>query len=81
MNSFDAIEYEFTCEFEFDDIIELETEVGEAGVSVCCGDELIELENDCELLYEEDVFVVTGALYVQTILRSLELCIQKFYIN
>lgn len=70
-----------TFELELDDIMELDTEVGDAGVSVCWGDELIELENDCELLYEEVVFVVmavVGALYVQTILRSLELCRQRF---
>lgn len=31
--------------------MELETDVGDAKLSPeCCGDELIELENDCELL-------------------------------
>lgn len=60
---------------EFEDIIELDTDVGDAGLSVCCGDELIELENECELLYDDVVVGTTGALYVQTILsRSLVLC-------
>ena len=56
--------------------MELDTDVGDAGLSVNCGDELIELENECELLYDDVVVVVTtGALYVHTILsRSLELC-------
>lgn len=60
---------------EFDDIIELDTDVGDAGVSVCWGDELIELENDCVLLVVV-VVVTIGALYVHTIRsRSLELCV------
>lgn len=43
--------------------MELETDVGDTGLSERCGDELIELE--CEL--DECVFGNTGALYVQTI--------------
>lgn len=58
---------------EFDDITELDTDVGDAGLSECCGDELIELENECELLYDVVVAVVTGALYVHTILSRSEL--------
>lgn len=55
--------------------MELDTDVGDAGVSVCCGDELIELENDCVLFVVVLLFVVVvGALYVQTIRsRSHEL--------
>lgn len=58
--------------------MELETEVGEAGLSERCGDELIELECECD---EEDEWCVcwaavgcTGALYVHTMRsRSQEL--------
>lgn len=64
--------------------MELDTDVGDTGLSDLCGDELIELEweRECEFVDDdEDVVVVIvaavvvpvviiGALYVQTI-RSL----------
>lgn len=53
------------------DITELETDVGDAGLSVCCGDVLIELECDVGDMIPmgcwPGIFVGTGALYVQTI--------------
>ena len=53
------------------DITELETDVGDAGLSVCCGDVLIELECDVGDIIPmgcwPGLFVGTGALYVQTI--------------
>lgn len=58
---------------EFDDITELDTDVGDAGLFERCGDELNELENECELLYDVVVAVVTGALYVQTMRSRSEL--------
>ena len=57
---------------EFEDIIELDTDVGDAGLSDRCGDELIELECDWE--FDDCVVCGIGALYVQTIRsRSQEL--------
>lgn len=46
---------------EFEDIMELETEVGEAGLSDRWGDELIELECECD---DEDEWCVCWAVVV-----------------
>jgi hypothetical protein len=61
-----------------EDITELETDVGEAGLLVCCGDVLKELEcetGDITGFNPTDIPAVvgTGALYVQTIRSCPEL--------